>query len=226
LAADLSATGGGPPQFRIGAVDVLVPWPAGYMDMAVAEPNLLSERVGSNPPGLRWVAQYMSADLLTASAEEISQSACSDFFALQVISRAENVTVVQRNFDQVRESVAEMFGSGANFRDQRFSAEFSRIAQSLSTRVGTRIDMKLVRVSRASLDAQQRDLVQFTVGYKVSVSSKLKTESLDVLTSTALVFVKGKLLTLRRLRMGNSESELQAVRNELGEWARSVLASN
>ena len=196
------------------------------MDMAVAEPTLLSEPVGSNPPGMRWIAQYMSADLLTATPEEASDSACSDFFALQVHRRAEAATLTQGNFDKVREATAQIFGPGANMRDPRLSAEFSRIERSISARAGTRVSMKIVGLPRASLDVQQSDLVQFTVAYKVSLSNNRRTESLAVVTSTGLLFVKGKLLTLRRLRMGNSDSEMAAVRNDLGAWARLVLGSN
>jgi len=86
--------------------------------------------------------------------------------------------------------------------------------------------MKIVGLPRASLDTQQSDIVQFTVAYKVSLSTNSKTESLEVVTSTGILFVKGKLLTLRRLRMGNADSEMAAVRNDLGAWARLVLASN
>jgi hypothetical protein len=225
-AADPAPIDGSRRAYWIGGVDVAIPWPAGYMDMAVAEPILLSEPVGSNPPGMRWVAQYMSVDLLTASPEEASDGACSDFFALQVHRKAEAVTVTQKNFDQVREATAQMFAPGANLRDPRLSAEFSRIERSLSARAGTRVRMKIVGLPRASLDVQQSDLVQFTVAYKLSLSTNRGSESLAVVTSTGLLFLKGKLLTLRRLRMGSSDSDIAAARSDLGAWAKLVLASN
>jgi hypothetical protein len=212
--------------FRIGGVNIAVPWPAGYMDMAVAEPILLSEPVGSSSPAMRWVAQYMSVDLLTASPEQASDSACSDFFALQVHRRAEATTLTQEDFDKIRKATAQIFGPGANMRDPRLWAEFPRIERSISARARTRVRMKIVGLPRASLDTQQSKLVQFTVSYKVSLSTNRMTESLEVATSTGLIFVKGKFLTLRRLRMGNSDSEVDAARSDLDAWARLVLASN
>lgn len=214
--------------FKLGGVDLVLPWPEGFMDVAVAEPALLQQPDNSpDATKFRALAQYMSADLLTASPEEAADGAAMNLFVVQVPRVAEAATLTQADFDDIRQLAAKKVADANVFaNDPRHVTGLRQLERRMSKQAGSLIQLKVLVPPRTVLDAQQSNLVQITAISRLSVSENRHTEAVDVVTSTGLVLVKGKLLMLQRIRFGATESERDAARKELHAWAMQVLAHN
>ena len=214
------------PVFRLGNAEIVVPWPDGYMDIAVAEPSIAARGLVRDRPNVRYVAQYMSADLLAASPEEAAGAASSDFFALQVDRKAERSSATQQEFDSLRHALEITYGLGAKLDERIVAADMPRAEKLLSERSHTDVKINLVGRPRASVDVQQPNFVQFTFSYRISAVAFGKRTLLDVVTSTGALFIKGQIVMLRRLRLGPGGDEMDFARKGLSGWATQVLASN
>ena len=214
------------PVFRLGTSEIAVPWPDGYVDIAVAEPSLASRALVRERPNVRYVAQYISAGLLAAAPNEAAAAASSDFFVLQVDSKAEGTAATQRDFDSLRNALETTYGSAVKLDDRMVTADMPRAERLLSERAGTHVRVSAVGRPRASVDVQQPNYVQFTYSYRISTVMHGQRAVLDVVTSTGALFIKGQIMMLRRLRFGPGDDEMDFARRGLGGWATQVLAAN
>jgi len=208
---------------RVGNTELVIPWPEGYMDIAVAEPGLPSTPGTLDTPGQRLLARYISVELLTASEDAIEVGAASDFFALQVIRRVESMDVSPSQFFQIKAGIVQTLGTR---QDLGFNADIPRLEKYFSQQAKTPVRVRLIGERKVRVDEQDAHLVQFTATYTVGYTLNRTIISAPVVTSTAFGLAKGKVLTLRRIRVSGSPSTAETASKELTAWARRILSRN
>ncbi len=228
LAAGLNSIAWGADVSRLPVSDIelIAPWPGGYVDMAVAEPRLFEAAAEPEASAVRSLAFFMSADLLAAPSEE-QQATGVDNFVIEIPRKYEGMTLAAERFESLKPVVAEMVGRPDPTRPAAAALlNVAQLERLLSRGEGGPVRVSIVRSGSASVDGQQPGLVVSSVQARLGLKSAKRSNEIDVAVSAAACLLQGKLVKLARVQKVASPAEADQSRDEFKAWVAQVIANN
>ena len=228
LATGLCSTGWAADVSRLPVSDIelIAPWPGGYVDMSVAEPRLFEAAAEPEASPVRSLALFMSADLLAAPSEA-QQGAGLDNFVIEIPRKYEGMTLAAERFESLKPVVAEMIGRPDPSRPAAAALlNTAQLERLLSRGEGGPVRVSIVRSASASVDGQQPGLVVSTVQARLGLAAGKRSSEMDVAISAAACLLQGKLVKLSRVQKVASPAEAEQSREEFKAWVGQVIANN
>jgi len=229
LAVGLHSTGWSADVSRLPVSDIelIAPWPGGYVDMAVAEPRMFEAAAEPEASPVRSLAFFMSADLLAAPSAE-QETAVVDNFVVEIPRKYEGMTLASERFESLKPVVAEMITRVDPGKPAAATLlNTAQLERLLSRSEGGPVKVSMVRSASPSVDAQQPGLVVSSVLARLGVKSgKRPPAEMDVAVSTAACLLQGKIVRLSRLQKVASPAEAEQSREEFKAWVAQMVANN
>ena len=145
---------------------------------------------------------------------------------VQTPVRAEGIATTQAQFDKLRTGVIALQNDIAAKISPKLKEEVARASKEFGARQGEPISVKFGEIAPLSIDRNDTKALIYTTLMSVASSQSDASHEGNILSSTAFIFAKGKVLTLSVNRVMNSPRDVQIVRSFASEWVSAILAAN
>ena len=108
----------------------------------------------------------------------------------------------------------------------RLKGEVARAFKELGARQGEPVSVKVGEIVPVSIDRNDTKVLIYTTLMSMASSQSGASYEGNILTSSAFIFAKGKVLTLTVNRIMKSPRDIQIVRSFANEWVSSIVAAN
>lgn len=221
----IGQTFGNPTFHRIGVETIVVPTPTNFLETSKNAPEMWETAKTFNSASVRVLAHYApESELKTFIAG--GEVRLSQYMYVQTPVRAEGITTTQAQFDKLRTGVIALQNDIAAKLSPKLKEVVARASKELSARQGELISVKVGEIVPVSIDRNDAKALIYTTLMSVASSQSDDLHEGNILGSAAVIFVKGKVLTLTVNRVMKSPRDIQIVRSFASEWVSAIVAAN
>lgn len=225
IAPALGQTFGAPISYRIGVETIVVPTPTSFLETSKNAPEMWERAKTFTSASIRVLAHYaLESDLKTFMAG--GEVRLSQYMYVQTPVRTEGITTTQAQFDKLRTGVISLQSDLAAKISPRLKDEVARASKKFGAKQSETILVKVGEIVPISIDRNDTKALIYTTLMSVASSQTDTSYEGNNLTSAAIIFTKGKVLTLSINRVMQSPNDIQVVRNFATEWVSAIEAAN
>ncbi|MDD2944061.1 MAG: hypothetical protein PHC51_13980 [bacterium] len=218
-------TFGNPTSHRVGVETIVVPTPTNFLETSKNAPEMWESAKTFTTASVRVLAHYApESELKTFIAG--GEVRLSQYMYVQTPVRAEGIATTQAQFDKLRTGVIALQNDIAAKISPKLKEEVARASKEFGARQGEPISVKFGEIAPLSIDRNDTKALIYTTLMSVASSQSDASHEGNILSSTAFIFAKGKVLTLSVNRVMNSPRDVQIVRSFASEWVSAILAAN
>lgn len=228
LATIFSASGqtfGPPATYLIGGTPIVVPTPPNFLETSKHSPEMWKRAQTFSTASTRVLAHYApESELRTFEAG--GEVRLGQYMYVQTPMRAENMTATQAQFDGLRTRVVALQADLASKLGSKVRNEVARASKEFGAQQGEHLNVKVGEIVPVSMDRNDGKALIYTTLTSVRESQNDAAHESNILTSSAMVLVKGKVLSLSINRIMKSPKDIQIVRSFASEWVAAIAAAN
>ena len=218
-------TFGNPTSHRVGVETIVVPTPTNFLETSKNAPEMWESAKTFTTASVRVLAHYApESELKTFIAG--GEVRLSQYMYVQTPVRAEGIATTQAQFDKLRTGVIALQNDIAAKISPKLKEEVARASKEFGARQGEPISVKFGEIAPLSIDRNDTKALIYTTLMSVASSQSDASHEGNILSSTAFIFAKGKVLTLSVNRVMKSPKDFQIVRSFASEWVAAILAAN
>lgn len=225
IAPTSGQTFGTPTFHRIGVETIVVPTPTNFVETSKNSPEMWERAKTFTSASVRVLAHYAPESELKMFMAG-GEVRLSQYMYVQTPVRADSITTTQAQFDKLRAGVISLQSDMAAKLGPKLKDEVARASNELGAKQGEPLSVKVGEIVPVSVDRNDAKALIYTT--LVSVASSQSDDSYEgnILTSAAVIFAKGKVLTLSVNRVMKSPRDVQIVRSFASEWVSAIVAAN
>lgn len=214
-----------PTSHRIGVETIVVPAPTNFIETSKSAPEMWERAKTFTSASVRVLAHYApEAELKTFMAG--GEVRLNQYMYVQTPVRSEGVTTTQAQFDKLRTGVIALQNDMVAKLSPKLKDEVARASNEFGAKQGEPLSVKVGEIVPVSIDRNDAKALIYTTLMSVASSQSDASHESNILTSAAVIFVKGKVLTLSVNRVMKSPRDIQIVRSFAGEWVSAIEAAN
>ncbi len=150
----------------------------------------------------------------------------SPYMYLQTPSRAENLVATQAQFDKLRAGVVGMQRDLSAKLGPRLSAEIARAAKEFGDLQNEQINLTVGEIVPLSVDRNDARALIYTTLMNVAPTSNGSSAGTNILTSGAMILVRGKIVMLSVNRIMKTPQDIKIVRRFTSDWVSAITTAN
>lgn len=225
IAPALGQTFGTPTSHRIGVETIVVPTPTNFLETSKNAPEMWERAKTFTTASVRALAHYApESELKTFIAG--GEVRLSQYMYVQTPVRAEGITTTQAQFDKLRAGVISLQSDMAAKLGPKLKDEVARASNEFGAKQDEPLSVKVGEIVPVSVDRNDAKALIYTTLVSVASSQSDASYEGNILTSAAVIFAKGKVLTLSVNRVMKSPRDIQIVRSFASEWVSAIVAAN
>lgn len=218
-------TFGSPTSYRIGGETIVVPTPANFLETSKSAPEMWASAKLFNTASVRLLAHYAPESEVKAFLAG-SEVRLSQYMYVHTPLGAEGVTTTQAQFDKLRMRVLALQNEIETKLAPKLKDELARASKGLSTLQDEPFSVKVNEVVPLSIDRNDAKALVYTTLMSLKSSQGDTAYDGNIIGVSALIYSKGKVLTLTVNRLMKSPRDIQVVRSFAGEWVAAIVAAN
>jgi hypothetical protein len=210
---------------QIGYEAVQVPTPVGFVETSNRSQELWNLALAYSAGDARITAHFVAEP--DFKAFEAGKSVhFRQFMFVQTPKRAEGIAITQARFDKLRAGTVELQRNLASKLEPRMAAEIEKMSKAVSIAQDSSIKIRLGEIVPVSVDRNDSKVLVYTILARTGVTTGVKTEEDNMVSSAAYCFLKGKVVMLVTYRQFKSPQDIEASRNLADKWANALIAAN
>lgn len=225
IAPALGQSFGTPTLHKIGVETIVVPTPPSFLETSKNAPEMWEQAKTFTSSSVRLLAHYaLESEAKTFIAG--GEVRLSQYMYVQTPVRAQGITTTQAQFDKLRVGVISLQSDMAAKFGPKLKDELARASKEFGEKQGNPLSIKAGEIVPVSIDRNDAKALIYTTLMNVTSSQSDALHEGNVLTSAAVIFTKGKVLTLSVNRDMKSPKDIQIVRSFVSDWVSAIVAAN
>lgn len=208
----------------VGRATIKFSLPTGYVDTKSAAPELWKTLNAVEVGDTKVTAHYISIE--DASNANLGSVSLNKFISVRYPIKNTMGIASQADFDQLRIGMANFLKRNQLLQDPRTREFLDRLSRNLDHEPKLNLKIGFEALVPVSIDSNLNDRFIYTQLASASEKQNAKSTLINYTQTVAILFIKGKVVTINEIRKLKKSTDISINRNHLFEIAETAIALN